>query len=367
MGRSTSDRCGASSVTRAIALLVMAGLAAAAGAQPDTREPPHRQIYLYQGADRAERLVSEARREQQVMLYSTLTVADGRALAAAFERKYGVKVVHWRASAEKIVSRAVAEARARRHEVDVLETSASQMEALYRERLLEEFHSPALRDLVAAAFPRAHRHYVASRFVMFVMGYNTRLVKPDEVPSTYEDLLHPRWAGRIAIEATDVLWFAAVTRAMGEEKGLAYFRRLAAMKPEMRSSHILTAQLVAAGEVPLFLTAYNNNMEVLKLKGAPVDWKPLQPAFGVAAAIGVARHAPRPHAALLFAEFVLSQEGQEILRNAHRVPSNVRVESPLNRFRHEIIDPERALDESEKWSKLFSSVFLGGRPVQASD
>ena len=351
-----------------LAFTALGCLAAAVFAQ-ESRDAasPNRQIYLYQGADRGERLAERARKEQQVMLYSTLTVADGKALGDAFERKHGVKVVHWRASAERIVSRAVAEARARRHEVDVFETSANQMEALYRERLLEDFHTPSLRELVPAAFPRSHRQYVADRFVLFVMGYNTRLVKPEELPATYDDLLHPRWAGRIAIEATDVLWFAAVAKAMGEDKGLAYFRRLAAEKPEMRNSHILTAQLVAAGEVPLFLTAYHNNMEVLKLKGAPVDWKPLQPAFGLAAAIGVARNAPRPHAGLLFAEFVLSKDGQEILRAANRVPASKLVESPLTRFKHEIIDPERALDESEKWSRLFSGVFLGGKAVAESD
>jgi iron(III) transport system substrate-binding protein len=110
-----------------------------------------------------------------------------------------------------------------------------------------------------------------------------------------------------------VLWFAALVKAMGEEKGIAYFRKLAAMKPEIRHGHIHTAQLVASGEVPFFITAYNNNMETLKLKGAPVDWKPLQPAFGQAAAIGVSRYAPHPYAALRFTEFVLSREGQEIL------------------------------------------------------
>jgi len=139
------------------------------------------------------------------------------------------------------------------------------------------------------------------------------------------------------------------------------------MKPVIRHSPILTAQLVVAGEVPFFLNAFNNNMETLKLRGAPVDWKPLQPAFGQAAAIAVARHAPRPHAALLFVEFVLSKEGQEIIKSVNRVPTSALVDSPLNKFRHEIIDPQLALDEHEKWSKHFSSIFLGGRPVQASD
>jgi iron(III) transport system substrate-binding protein len=108
-------------------------------------------------------------------------------------------------------------------------------------------------------------------------------------------------------------------------------------------------------------------MESLKLKGAPVDWRPLQPAFGQAAAIGVARHAPRPHAALLFAEFVLSKEGQEILKSVNRVPSSTLVDSPLNKFQYEIIDPQLEIDEGEKWNKLFSGLFLGGKPVQEGE
>jgi iron(III) transport system substrate-binding protein len=341
----------------------LACLAAAAFAQA----PSNRDIYMYQGADRDKRLAEGARKERQVVLYSTMTVADGKAFGAAFERKYGVQLVHWRTSSEKIVQRAVAEARGKRYEADVFESSANHLEALRREQLLEDFHTPVLRDIAPAALPRGHRQYVADRFVFFVMGYNTNLVKPGEVPAAYEELLQPRWAKRITIEGTDVTWFTAVAKAMGEQKGLAYFRKLAAMKPEIRHGHIHTAQLVASGEVAFFLTAYNNNMETLKLKGAPVDWKPLQPAFGQAAAIGVARHAPRPHAALLLAEFVLSQEGQEIYKSVNRVPTNMAVDSPLNKFKYEIIDPVLALDEGDKWEKLFSEIFLGGKPVQTDE
>src|SRR5260370_21711128 len=337
----------------------------AAGAFAQT--PSNRDIYMYQGADRDKRLVEGAKKERQILFYSTMTVADGKALATAFEQKYGVRVDHWRGSAEKIVSRALAEARARRHEADVFETSRHRIEALYRERLLEDFPTPVLRDIVPEAFPRGHRQYVADRFAFFVMGYNTSLVKREELPATYEDLLHPRWTGRITIEGTDVLWFAAVAKAMGEEKGIAYFRRLAALNPEIRHGHLPTAQLVASGEVAFFLTAYNNNMETLKLKGAPVDWKPLQPAFGQAAAIGVARHPPRPHAPLLLADFALPKQGQEIYKKVNRVPTNMAVDSPLDKFKYEIIDPVLALDEGEKWERLFSDFFLAGKPVQADE
>src|SRR5205085_12343028 len=159
----------------------------------------NRDIYMYQGADRMERLVAGAKNEGQIVLYSTMTVQDGRALGAAFERKYGIKLIHWRGSAEKIVQRALAEARAGHDGADVFETSSHRMEALYREKLLEDFYTPAFQELSPAAFPHGHRQYVAARFAFFVVGYNTRLVKPSELPNSYEDLLNTRCNGRLDI------------------------------------------------------------------------------------------------------------------------------------------------------------------------
>ena len=346
-------------MTRALVLLLSLCACHAAAANRD--------IYMYQGADRMERLVAGAKNEGQIVLYSTMTVQDGRALGAAFEKKYGVKLVHWRGSAEKIVQRALAEARAGHDGADVFETSSHRMEALYREKLLEDFHTPAFAQLSPAAFPHGHRQYVAARFAFFVLGYNTNLVKPAELPSTYDELLQPRWNGRLAIESTDVLWFAALVKSMGEQKGLDFFRRLAAMKPTVRNGHILAAQLVASGEIPLFVDAYNNNIETLKKAGAPVDWKALQPAFGQASAVGVAKNSRRPHAALLFTDFLLSREGQEFFKSVNRVPSNLAVDTPLNKFPHQIIDPALALDEAEKWDKLWSELFLGGKPVERGE
>src|SRR5260370_42615592 len=99
---------------RRVALAALVGFAAAAFAQTRAGPAsPHREIYLYQGADRDKRLVEGAKKERQVLFYSTMTVADGKALATAFEQKDGVRVDHWRGSAEKIITSAVAAARAR--------------------------------------------------------------------------------------------------------------------------------------------------------------------------------------------------------------------------------------------------------------
>ena len=94
-----------------------------------------------------------------------------------------------------------------------------------------------------------------------------------------------------------------------------------------------------------------------------MDWKALQPAFGQPSSVGVAKRAPHPNAAQLFGDFILSRDGQEIIKSRNRVPSSTAVDSPLNKFRYELIDPAIALDEWDKWSRLFSEIFLGGRAV----
>jgi iron(III) transport system substrate-binding protein len=223
-----------------VALLL--GWATPAPAQPERGANPHRELYLYQGADREPRLIAGARKERQLTLYTSLNLKDSVPLTEAFEKKYGVKVSLWRAGSEKVVQRAVAESRAGRFAFDVLETNGPEMEAMHREKLLEEFFSPHFKDLPPAAFPK-HRHYVADRFNFFTIVYNTKLVKPEDVPNSYQDLLHPRFAGRIGIEAGDVDWFGAMVKHMGEAKGLAYFRKLSETMPQIRSGHTLMAEL----------------------------------------------------------------------------------------------------------------------------
>jgi iron(III) transport system substrate-binding protein len=350
--------------TRRRRLLVAAlGTAAAGPALAQDIAARNREIYMYKGADREARLAEGARKEGAVSVYTSLNTRDSGPLTAAFEKKYGIPVLLWRSSSEKVLQRAVAESRAGRHLCDVLETNGPEMEALYREKLLSEFDSPLFGELAPAAFPK-HRHYVADRFNFFVIGYNTRLVKPHEIPASYQDLLSPRFAGKVGIEAGDTDWFASLVKAMGEEQGLAYFRKLALSRPQVRSGHTLLAELVSSGEIEIAAAIYNHNVEKMTLRGAPIKWKALGPTFGRPNAIGVAQRAPRPHAALLFADFVLSRPGQSILRDHSRVPSNLAVESTLNQFPFEMIDPVITLDEADKWERLWSALFLNGAKVQ---
>jgi iron(III) transport system substrate-binding protein len=332
-------------------------------AQGERDAGKNREIYLYRGADREKRILEEARKEREVVVYTSLNLKDSVPITEAFEKKYGVRVQLWRSSSEKVVQRAIAEARAGRFACDILETNGPEMEALYREQLLEEFFSPHFKDLPPAAFPK-HRHYVADRFNFFTIGYNTNLVNAEEVPNTYDDLLQPRFAGRVGIEASDVDWFGAMVKAMGEQKGLAFFKGLAEAKPQIRSGHTLMAELVASGEIPLAATIYNHNAERLLVKGAPIRWKALKPTFGRPNAIGVVKRAPHPYAALLFSDFMLSLQGQTLLKERNRVPSSRAVDTHLNKFPFEMIDPVITLDEADRWEKLWSELFLKGQKIR---
>ena len=315
------------------------------------------EVFRYKGADRDARLLARAKQEGTVVLYTSLAPTESKPLADAFEKRFGIKVELWRALSDKVVQRVITEAQARRHSVDVVETNGPEMEMLARERVLAEFHSPYLADLPPHAIP-PHRTWFPDRLNFFVVGYNTAKVQRSEIPATYEGFLDPKWKGRIGLEATDAEWMATLVKTWGEEKGMDFFRRLSAMRPDVRKGHVLLAELVAAGEVPVGLTMYSSNIVSLKRKGAPIDFLPVQPVAARTQGIGVAKGAPHPHAALLFADFVLSPEGQKLFESMGRVPASTKVKSELNNFPFVLSDPSNVLDESRKWDKLWNDLFL---------
>ena len=151
---------------------------------------------------------------------------------------------------------------------------------------------------------------------------------------------------------------ATIIKKLGTERGMKLFEKLAEMRPDVRKGHILLAEMVAAGEVPVALTIYNSEVESLKRRGGPIDWLPVEPVVGRPQGIGVAKNAPHPHAALLFADFVLSPEGQELFNAMGRVPSSLKVKNRLTTFPYVMVDPVTVLDESEKWEALWHRLFL---------
>ena len=219
-----------------------------------------------------------------------------------------------------------------------------------------EFHSPNLADIPPAIIPK-HGQWVPDRLNFFVVAYNTNKVRAADLPKTYEGFLDPKWKGRIALEATDAEWMGGVVKHWGEARGMDYFRKLSVLKPDLRKGHVLLAQLIASGEVEVGLTAYYANVQSFKKRGAPIDWAPVEPVIARPQGIGVARHAPHPNAALLFIDFVLSTEAQEMLAGMGRTPASRAVKTETSGLNYVMSDPAVVLDESEKWQQLWDRLY----------
>lgn len=342
--------------TLALLLVVVAPLAVATRAWA---APAVAAIAQYEGPERQKKLVEGARAEGNVLnLYTSLTVEDMEALNTAFEARYGIKIRMWRAASDKVVQRVVTEARAGRHEVDIVETNAPPLESLHREGLLQAVRSPVHAALIAGALP-THREWAGSRFNVFVQAYNTQAVRREELPRDWADLVHPRWKGRLGIEAADEDWFATLLAVLGEEQGTKLFRGVVERNGvSVRKGHTLLTNLVSSGEVPLALTVYNFTAEQVKRKGAPLDWFVIPPAVARANGLAVAKAARHPHAALLYYDFMLGEEAQRMLVERGFMPAHRALKGPLPVESLRIVDPVMVLDRSDKWLRLYESVFV---------
>ncbi len=258
------------------AVRVLAALAALMAFVPGSawaQKSPTLEIAGYAGADREQRLIEGGKREGALTMYSNAPTDDNAVLVGAFEKKYGIKVNLDRASSEELRQRALAEAGARRFDVDFILDNAPAMEALTREKLLQEVKSPYLADVMARAIP-PHREWVGFCLNVLVQAYNTDLVKKTELPKSYSDLLDPRWKGKIAIAADDSAWFAGLMGALGEEAGLKLFRQIAATNGfSARIGHTLLTNLVAAGDRRRWRsTVFQLHGRAAEEGGAPLDW-----------------------------------------------------------------------------------------------
>jgi len=335
---------------------VSAALAFAVSSAVHTAHPQTLQnLAAYRGEDRQQRLVEGARKEGSLLFYATFPVEYADQLIEPFRTQYGIKVDVWRARSEIVLRKVITEARAGGPSADVIAIISPQEEALRRENLLQEIHSPYQKDLVPAAVP-AHREWVATLHHVFVQAYNTDKVRKEDLPKTYRDLLAPKWRGKLAIEGDDHEWVSSVIADMGGAEGVKFFRDLVASN----GLSVRSGNLVASGEVPLALTVYQYSVEQAKKKGSPIDWFAIEPAVSITNAIGVARRAPHPHAALLFYDYIIGAEGQRMLAKIGYVPTHSKIESPVKGVKLKFLDAATLLDEQEKSFDLFEQIILKG-------
>jgi iron(III) transport system substrate-binding protein len=306
------------------------------------------------GADRQAKLLKAAKEEGEVSLYYIFPNLD--VVTTAFTNKYDIKVKAWRSSSEGVLQRVSAESRARRFDVDVIQNSAQENEALHREHVLEAVESPYLANVMPEAV-QAHREWVGTKVNVFIMAHNTRMIKTEDLPKTYADLADPKWKGRLGIEANNHHWFATLSQHMGEAAARELFTKIVETNGiSVRRGHSLLSNLVGSGEVPLSLTVYDWNIGPLKKKGAPIDGFAMPPTVAQFDTMAIHKRAPHPNAARLFYDFVLSDEGQRLIASTDAIPVGKKFESPYARLALKFVDPAKALDMNDTWRKTFEGI-----------
>jgi iron(III) transport system substrate-binding protein len=270
--------------------------------------------------DRA-KLIEEAKKEGKVVVYAAYSASDANTFKNAFEKKYPfIKFEYFRAGKDKLLARYLTEAKAGQFFPDVYQSSIFPVMTLLQRGLLGKYVSPE-RGAFPGALKDKEGYWTAVYLNAMTIAYNTRMVKPDEVPKSYQDLLLPKWKGKMGMDLNKTEWYVAMLQLMGEEKGKKYMEALSKQDIQARDGNTLTGQLLVAGEFPLVVSQYPTSVEEYKKLKAPIEWVPLEPHFVYSIVMAPTAKQPHPAAGKLFIDFVLSEEGQKLMRSLSRIPA----------------------------------------------
>jgi iron(III) transport system substrate-binding protein len=267
-------------------------------------------------------LEESARTESEVVLYSSLNTEQIVTLVDAFKKRYpAIKPSFYRGTSERVLQRAITEAKAGRFAVDVLTSAGFQVQLMKEAGLTQRFVPPD-----AAAYDDGFKdpdgHWVNVHSLLNTMGYNTQLVRPGDAPKQYEDLLAPKWKGRIGVNLQDPEWYVNLQRRMGKEKARGFLKALAGQQPGLRDGHNISAQLLAAGEFHVVTNTYAHIVARIKGQGGPVQYVFDEPVITYVHPAALAKSAPHPNAGKLLMSFILSADGQRMLREQGRIPGH---------------------------------------------
>ena len=311
----------------------------------------------YMGADREQVLFAGAKKEGKVVWYTSLI--SYKEIAQAFEAKYsGVKVEAYRGNSSELTSRVINEAKARRYTVDAIETTPPALMLFREEKLLMPFTTPNI-----AAFPEDSKEDAPSKLFYWVsdresyigVGYNKNSIAAKDVPKNFQDLMNPALKGKLAISSSES--GERMIGAMLKVKGEEFVKKL---KDQGLKLHVISGgalnELIVAGEVAISPTIFRNHVLQAQEKGSPVAWVPMELVVANAGGVALAAQAPRPHAALLFNDFLLSPEGQKMMEEKFKFGT------PLKNYGFTRWYPEKGLTLSQyetvnnKWNKLMMEI-----------
>jgi len=314
--------------------------------------------------ERTARLAEGAKKEGRLLWYAALTVEEGDRLLRKFQEKYPfINAGIYRAGGQVLLTRIMAEVQSKKPLFDVVHTAVAGIQTLKKKGIFVPYDSPQ-RKFLSEGFKDSEGYWSAIYLNLNAMGYNTRLVSPREAPRSYEDLLAPRWKGKMGMDTKAFEWFGHMLKIMGEKKGLEFMRRLSEQNIQFRTGKTLITQLVAAGEMSIGITLYNQRVEEMKAEGAPIEWIAPEPVIPDINPLSISAQAPHPNAARLLVDFILSREGQQVIAGFRRIPTRVDVDPLVPKLKQglKILPYDFSVAEDyEKYGIMYRDILMKGK------
>ena len=313
---------------------------------------------VLRAAESLDQLYEKAKKEGRITLYAPLSARAMTVIPPAFMKRFpGITVDHIDATSDKLIARVLAEQKGGRVLADVMSGALSYLPQILDLKLPAPMAAPE-----AAPYPAALRGdlWVATDMQFYIAGWNTNLVKKGEEPKQYEDLANPRWKGNIMGEPRDfqLLIGFAKRKYNNDEKAVDLFKKIAANEVEFHRGHSQLAEFLVAGQRAICFTCYSHHFPQRIKKGAPIQALLAEGVGEVGGSVMVLKGAPHPNAALLWARWAISEEGQKVYAQAGETPAHPKVE-PLEKIRPATpymltIDD---IKEFPKYEKMWKDIF----------
>jgi iron(III) transport system substrate-binding protein len=261
------------------------------------------------------KLLEAAKKDGKVVIYGSLESDSTDAISKGFTKKTGIAVEYWRASATKVMDRAMSEYRANKPLFDLILTNDNPMQIMFKQGIFAKYDSPTASD-----FPKeAIDPHLGARYRNVVIGvvYNKNIVKAEEAPKTLEDLVKPQYRGKLVMpdptqHTTTTQWVASLSKVLGKEKADKFIRDLAAMKPIFVESLLPAGERVASGETPIAIT-YIKYVYLYGKKGVPLDYVRTGKFMGDGHYLALSNKAPHVNAGKAFIDYFLDDESMNLM------------------------------------------------------
>ena len=350
------------SIVGRLALLIIAMISTVSPLHGATVEERLEQINQLSEKARIETLEKEARKEGELVWYAAMASDRAGELIKVFESKYPfLKVRFQPGGATRQMEQLMVEHRTRKHRADIINTRRSFVGVMVKAGAIARYRTPlrsALRDGFIDKEGLVNGIYAQPRVFLF----NTQMVR-DKAPQSFDDLLDPRWKDKLGMDTTDYDWLASLIDFYGRSKALEYAGKLAKQKLNFRRGPTLLAQLAVAGEFPVVIDAFPEEIMQMKNARAPADFIFSEPFVPVKTptTISISSGALHLHAAALFVDFLLSKPGQDIMVAQGRWASrkDAGYFADLKGKKMQIASPEWD-DKQVELIKLYDSIFSLG-------